>query len=104
MFIEVALVVGRMNNGFAGRNRRSDDAMSGKTRADREYDIGCSQKLVHCRGHDTSAGAERQWMSFRECALSLERRGHRRLQQFGKLDQLIRCLGIEYALSGNDNW
>ena len=104
MFIEVALVVGRMNNGFAGRNRRSDDAMPGKTRANSEYDIGRPQELVHCRGHNPSAGAERQWMGFRECALAFERRGHPRLQQFGKLDQLIRCLGVEYALSGNDNW
>src|SRR6187455_790456 len=48
VFIEVALVVSRMNDGFAGGNRRCDNAMPGKTRANSEHDIGCPQKLVHC--------------------------------------------------------
>ncbi len=88
---------------FPARNRRGDDVMPGKTGADSEYDVGLLQKLVNGRGHNAGAGAERQWMMFRKCALAFKRRGHRRLQQFGKFDQLIRCLGVEYALSGNDN-
>jgi hypothetical protein len=100
--VEVALVVGGVDDGLARRNA-GRHAVPGEAAADAEHDVGLAEVVQRVPGHRGPAGTERERMILREGALALEGRHHRRLEQLGQLAELLRRLRIEHALAGVDD-
>ena len=55
--VEIARVVGRMDDFFAGRDRRAGDAVRGETAADAEHEISLIEEMATVTRIDDAAGA-----------------------------------------------
>ena len=103
VLVEIALVVGRVNDGLSRRDV-GGHAVACEAAADPEHHVSLRQEMVRRAGHHTTTpGAQRQRMIFREGALPLERGHDRNLQELGELEQLRGGVGVHHALAGVDH-
>ena len=99
LLVDVARVVGRMDDGLAGRHARPERRL-GEARADREHQIGLGHELgVHLRPR-AGRGAERQRMAFGDRALARIGGDDRRGQKLGQRREPLAGLGVVHALAG----
>src|SRR5262249_44283580 len=86
--VEIALVVGRVNDGLSSWQRRGHAVLREAT-AHAEDDVGLREERVNGAGHHAAApGAEGQRVILRERALALEGGHDRSLQELGELEKL----------------
>ena len=102
-FVEVARIVGRVDDFLPGRDDRGRDVVSREARADREDHVGIEQELASVPGIDDAARAQRQRMVLGKGALAVGRRHDRDVEQFGERDQLVAGFGVQHALAGDDD-
>jgi hypothetical protein len=98
--VDIARVVGCVNDLLARRDRGAGDAMRGEAAADAEHDVGLIEEMATVARIDDAAGAERKRVILREDALAVDRGHHRSLEQVGESEQLGAGLGVKHALAG----
>ena len=104
LLMQVAGVVGGVNDGHALGQRRRGQRVAVQAGADAQDQVGlCVKEQPAGTAERVAARADGQRMIFREGAFAIYRRHHRRLQQFGQLHQLIGGFGIQNALPGQDH-
>ena len=102
--VEIARVVGCVDDLLARRDRRRGDAVRRERAADAEHDVCRLEEVLAMSRVDDTARAERQGMVLGEGALAVDGGHDRRLQQVRELDELGAGLGVEHALTGVDQW
>ena len=76
---------------------------NGEAGAEAEYEVGLVQEVARHERAGRRAGAERERMVFRECALAGERGHHGNVGKLGELHQFGRGLGVQHALPDVDD-
>ena len=102
--VQVARVVGGVDDAHARGQRRRGQRMAVQPGADRQDQIRARiEEMRAVPGEAVAAGTERQRVVLGERALAVHRRHHRALQQLRKLHQFVAGLGVEHALAGEDH-
>ena len=102
VLIEVAFVVGGVDDGFSGRDV-GGHAVPGQARSDSEHHVGLAQEVIHRASHDPTTGAQGEGMVFWEGTLALQGGHHRYVQQLRQFHQFSTGLGVQYPLTGMDH-
>jgi hypothetical protein len=101
--VEVAGVVGGVDDRLPRRDDRGRDVVAGEAGADRQDHVAVEEALAAVAGIDDAARAERQRVVLGEGALAVGRRHDRQVEEVGERRQLLARFGIEHALAGDDD-
>jgi len=100
--VDVAGVVGRMDNSLAGRHAGTEWRL-GQARADREHHVGLRHPVgVHLRPR-TGRSAERQRVALGDGALAGIGCGDRGRNELGKRREPVARLGVDHAGAGKNH-
>ncbi len=99
VLVEVALVIGGVDERLAGRDT-GRHPVAGEATSDAEDHVGLAEILQGVPGHGRATGAECQRVILGERALGFHRGHDRSLEQVGQLEQIIRRLGVQHPLAG----